>query len=84
MAQAYRWEEDLRTGSVRSLTELAARERLDRADISRVLGLAYMAPDLVQSILEGRQPVEMTASSLRRIGALPPKWSDQRRLFGIE
>lgn len=83
LAQAYRWEKDLRTGSVRSVTDLATREKLDRADVGRVVGLAYMAPDLVQAIIEGRQPGEMTASSLNRIGALPPKWSDQRRLFGI-
>jgi hypothetical protein len=47
------------------------------------LPLAYLAPDITQAILEGRQPVDLTAFRLKRIGALPVSWAEQRRLLGF-
>jgi len=36
----------------------------------------------IEAILEGRQPVELTAARLKRIG-LPHAWADQRRVLGF-
>ncbi len=45
--------------------------------------LAFLAPDIVQAILEGRQPVDLTAARLMRLSNLPASWEDQRRLLGF-
>jgi hypothetical protein len=53
-----------------------------QADVSRALPLAFLAPDIVQAILDGRQPVVLTAARLRRI-RLPHSWVEQRRVLGF-
>ena len=53
------------------------------ADISRVLPLAFLAPDIVEAILDGRQPPELTAARLKRMRNLPLDWQQQRRYLGF-
>lgn len=48
----------------------------DKNKISRALRFAYLTPDITQAILEGRQPVELTADGLRRLPELPTNWQD--------
>ncbi len=61
----------------------ARRDGIDASDVGRNIQLAFLAPDIVEAILAGRQPVELTARRLRRIGALPLEWNHQRRLLGF-
>ena len=51
--------------------------------MTRVIYLAFLAPDIVQAIVRGEQPVELTADRLIRMGPLPAGWSDQRVLLGM-
>jgi site-specific DNA recombinase len=44
--------------------------------------LAFLAPDIQSSILEGRQPIGLNRQRLV-LGAIPPAWPDQRRLFAF-
>ncbi len=80
--QAHRWFEDLRSGEVASVLDLAKGHGVDRGNVSKTLPLAFLAPDIVQDILDGRQPLELTTSRLKRIGELPASWSAQRQLLG--
>ncbi|MEM0989793.1 MAG: recombinase family protein [Pseudomonadota bacterium] len=64
-----------------SISELAAREGIDTGDVSRSMQLAFLAPDLVERILDGRQPPELTATCLQRLNQLPLLWEDQRALL---
>jgi hypothetical protein len=50
----------------RLLQALAKRDGLTRRYIRRLVCLAFLSPDLVEAILQGRQPVELTASRLPR------------------
>ena len=45
--------------------------------------LAFLAPDIQRTILEGRQPDHLTLALLMK-EEVPLLWSDQRRKFGIE
>lgn len=54
-----------------------------RSHLVRLTRLAFLAPEIVVSILEGRQPVELTSRSLLRIADLPLLWSEQRRILGF-
>ena len=83
IAGAHRWLEELGTGNVASITDLAADENMDRNEISRFLPLAFLAPDLVEAILAGKQPVDLTIKKLRRMLVLPYGWEDQRSLLGF-
>lgn len=54
-----------------------------RSHLSRLARLRFLAPDIVTAIIEGRQPVELTARTLLRIADLPLAWSEQRRVLGF-
>ena len=73
----------LTSGKARSITDLANSTGTNAAEISRILPLAFLAPDMVRDILDGRQPIEMTAKRLSRLDHLPIKWKDQRSLLGF-
>ncbi|HEV2364012.1 MAG TPA: hypothetical protein VGS12_07415 [Caulobacteraceae bacterium] len=67
-------------GEVTSVLALANSHRLYNHYIAKLLPLAWLAPDLVEAILDGRQPPTMTLSALTA-KALPEDWVEQRRLF---
>lgn len=83
VAIARYWFETLADGLVGSVQELAARDRVPESEITRVLPLAFMAPNIVEAVLDGRQPLEMTATSLRRMEQFPSDWTAQRDALGI-
>ncbi len=75
--------DQLASGEVPNVRAMAERDGLHESEISRILPLAFLAPDIVEAILDGRQPVELTAESLKRLPALPTDWDAQRRLLGF-
>jgi hypothetical protein len=79
LARAHRWKRLLESGQYASLAELAASEKLDRGYLGRILQLTLLAPDLVEDILNGRQPAKMSLPRL--IAGLEPSWAEQRRLL---
>ena len=64
----------------RSLQELAKRHGISRRYIRRLVGLAFLSPELVEAILQGRQPVELTATRLTELD-LPLDWTEQHKLL---
>ncbi len=83
LGKAQRWFDGLVSGEAASLTDLAQRHGIDRWTVGHTLPLAFLAPDIVQAILEGRQPAALTASRLMRLADLPMSWTAQRRLLGF-
>ena len=75
--------QQLQSGAAATVAEIAMAEVLDDGEISRVLPLAFLAPDIVQTILEGRQPLNLTARDLKRLKPLPTSWADQRQVLGF-
>jgi hypothetical protein len=79
LARAHRWQRLLESGECASITELAAAEKIDRSYLCRVLRLTLLAPEVVEAILDGRQPEEVTLPVLIRF---PVEWETQPRLAG--
>jgi site-specific DNA recombinase len=82
IVQAHQWFEDLKCGRVESIGDLARHLAIHQADVSRRITQAFLAPDIVESIFEGRQPTELTAKALKRL-RLPASWNEQRRVLGF-
>jgi DNA invertase Pin-like site-specific DNA recombinase len=80
IARGRAWFEELATGRARSLQELAKRDGISRRYIRRLVGLAFLSPQLVEAILQGRQPVELTATRLTELD-LPLDWTEQHKLL---
>jgi hypothetical protein len=68
-------------GDAHSLRAIAEERRVDERYVSRILSCAFLAPDIVEAILEGRQPPQLTVEKLR-FGA-PLLWAEQREQFGF-
>jgi site-specific DNA recombinase len=75
--------QQLMAGEVVSLKALAADDGLDPAEISRLLPLACLSPDIIEAILAGRQPANLTVECLKRLPALPLEWCKQHQLLGF-
>ncbi|VAV98201.1 hypothetical protein MNBD_ALPHA06-332 [hydrothermal vent metagenome] len=83
VAQAYDLKSALAESRVKSIDEYAAKENLDHGDARRLVPLGYLAPDIVEAILNGRQPVDLNVTRLRRSNQLPILWSEQRNWLGF-
>lgn len=83
VSQCHGWLGDLIEGEVTSIRDISYRAKMAECDVSRFFPLAFLAPDIVEAILSGRQPIELTAERLKRIGGLPLVWEDQRRMLGL-
>lgn len=64
-----------------TVSDVARRHGADVGDVSRSLQLALLAPDLVACILDGTQPLALTAERLKRVGELPLLWDEQLALL---
>jgi hypothetical protein len=80
IARGRAWFEELATGRTRSLQQLAKRDGISRRYIRRLVGLAFLSPQLVEAILQGGQPVELTATRLTELD-LPLGWTEQHKLL---
>ncbi len=83
VARARRWSQDLLSGRVRSIGELAKREGIDRRSVRRLIRLGFLSPRIVEAIAEGRQPPELSVIRLTRRIELRPLWSAQQQALGI-
>ncbi len=76
--QAHSYLDQLTNGECGSSNELASTAGTNAEEISRVLPLAFLAPDIIAGVLNGRQPPELTARTLKRAKPLPDLWNNQR------
>jgi len=83
VARAYRWFNDIATGRVRSLREIARAEGVSDRYVSHLMSLAFLAPDIVKAILDDTQPADLTAEKLTVRTELPLSWVAQKALLGF-
>lgn len=76
LARAFRWKRMLETGEFATIAELAKREGIAAPYLTRTMRLTQLAPDLVESILDGSHPSGLQLEALR--SSLPMAWSEQR------
>ncbi|MDP2739171.1 MAG: hypothetical protein Q8O82_10860 [Pseudorhodobacter sp.] len=81
LARAFRWKQMLESGEFATIAELAKREEIAAPFLTRTMRLAHLAPDLVEAILDGRQPQGLTLEALR--DPLPTDWAAQRRHLSV-
>jgi len=81
LARAHEWYGWVIDGTVGGPTAIAHRTGLDERYVSKVFRCALLAPDIVEAIVEGRQPEGLTFDKLWR--NLPSRWTEQRRVLGF-
>jgi hypothetical protein len=80
LARTFRYQRMLDEGVYASITEMAKAERLDRGYMGRLLQLTLIAPDIVQTLLDGGRPERLDLPRLME--PLPAAWTQQRMLLG--
>ncbi|MBY6003653.1 hypothetical protein KUV62_07030 [Salipiger bermudensis] len=75
LARAFRWKRMLETGAFATVAELAAHEGIAPSYMTRLLRMTLLAPEVVQTILDGRQGAEMTLA--RILEPFPIEWEYQ-------
>jgi site-specific DNA recombinase len=76
------WLDLLESGQAASIADLAQRVGTDERYVSRLLKLAFLAPDIIDAILDGRQPRSLSLERLKKI-ELPLSWNAQRTALGF-
>jgi hypothetical protein len=76
IARAFRWRKLLETGTHTTLAEIAAVEKINSSYVGRVLRLTLLSPEIVEAILDGRQPANLQLEDLLR--PFPVGWREQR------
>ena len=82
LARAFRWKRMLESGEFTTIAELAAKEGLAVSYMARVLRTAQLAPTIVEVIMAGMQPAEMTLADL--LDPFPALWSEQIAYVGLD
>lgn len=84
IAKAHCWMQMLITGKANTVREIAQTEGIAENEISRRIQLAFLAPDIVEAIIQGQQRNTLAAQSLIRLKHLPSDWVEQKVLLGFE
>ena len=79
IARAHHWRELLEQGRYRSIRALALELGVDNSYVARLLRLTLLAPDIVETILEGMEP---SGISLGKLFRAPMEWEAQRQEIG--
>ncbi len=83
VARAHRWFADLVSGRAASIAAIASRDGVASQYVGNLLPLAFLAPDIVEAIVEGRQPIDLTAKMLVHRVDLPLDWTAQKKMLGF-
>jgi len=81
IAKAHKWFDELISG--KSISTLSSCEKVSDRYIASLLPLAFLAPNIVESIIGGKQPVDLTTEKLLKHIELPMEWADQNRTLRI-
>jgi hypothetical protein len=79
LARAFRWRKMLDDGVYSTLEDLGRAKGVAPSYVSRILRLTLLAPEIVEAILDGRQPAELQLDDL--LAGIPLEWELQRKRF---
>ena len=79
--RAHRWRRRIEGGQANSITDLAEQEGITVAYVCRLLPLTCLAPDIIEAILDGRQPKGLGLAEM--LGNGPLAWNAHRETWGF-
>ena len=81
LVRAFGWQHKLDSGRL-NITELSELEQLDRGYMGKIIKLRTLAPDIIESILAGIQPADLSLINLIS-SPIPVEWKEQRKKHGF-
>ncbi|HEY2392375.1 MAG TPA: recombinase family protein [Candidatus Angelobacter sp.] len=77
ITRVHQWPVKIVNGEFKGRHSIAQQTGIEERYAGRILNCAFLAPDIIEAILEGRQPADLTVQKLLR--ALPMDWAEQRK-----
>lgn len=81
-AKAYKWKKMLDDGEISSLANIAIKENVTGAYVSRVFNLNFISPAIVKKILNGEQPRDLKLQDML-MGKMSELWQEQGEAWGV-
>jgi site-specific DNA recombinase len=81
IARGRRWLDEVVSGSVTDVQQIAARQKCSVRQVNMTISLAFLAPDLVRAAVEGRLP---RGIGVERLRDAPAEWSRQFEALGLD
>ena len=82
IAKSYYWNKLMLSGEITSSTDILKIENeFNITYIKYILGLRFLASDIVETILNGRQPRDLSLKNLFAVKTL--NWNEQRKLLNF-
>jgi len=75
-----RWLDEIVTGAIPNVEQIAAREKCSVRQVNMTISLAFLSPTLVKAAIDGRLPRGIGVARLRDA---PAEWSRQHALLGL-
>jgi site-specific DNA recombinase len=82
IARVHQWPEQVTSGRFKGRHSISQITGIEERYAGRILNCAFLAPDIVEAILDGRQPADLTVQKL--LHALPLDWGEQRIRLGCQ
>jgi len=80
IARGRQWLDDVVSGRVTTVAELCAREKCSVRQVNMTISLAFLAPDLVKAVVDGRLP---RGIGVERLRDPPTEWGRQFEALGL-
>jgi site-specific DNA recombinase len=80
IARGRRWLDEMTSGSVTDVEQIASREQCSVRQVNMTISLAFLAPRLVRAAVEGRLP---RGINIERLRDAPAEWSRQFEALGL-
>jgi site-specific DNA recombinase len=80
IARGRRWLDEVLSGSVTDVQQIAARQKCSVRQVNMTISLAFLAPDLVRAAVEGRLP---RGIGVERLRDAPTEWDQQFGALGL-
>ena len=80
IARAWSWRRQLETGAASTILDIAAAEKVSDRFVSRMMRLAYLSPDVLETLVITRKSPALSLNDLMAVAELP--WAEQaKRVF---
>jgi site-specific DNA recombinase len=77
VSRAHEWVRRIESGEFKDQRAIAVSSGLGERYVSRILPSAFLAPEMVEAILDGTQASDLTLDTL--LNDVPLSWAEQRR-----
>ncbi len=81
IVKARSWWQRLQQERGLTVSGIAASENVTKSYVTRVLRLAFLCPEVVKSIIAGKQPAWMDSGVLCTSGSIALDWEQQKRVL---